>query len=59
MAGSFWGEKERIQYSVQVACQLPEVRDQLQVGAEVWIDEGKPGKQVEGIVPVRLLLGTG
>jgi hypothetical protein len=39
MAGSFCG-KERVQDIVQVACQLPEVLDQLQVGVEVWIDEG-------------------
>ena len=51
MAGSFWGEKERIQYSVQVACQLPEVRDQLQVGAEVWIDEGNRESRWKALCP--------
>jgi len=55
MAGSFWG-KERVQYPVQVACQLPEVLDQVQVGAKVWIDEGKQGTQGEAIVPEKLLL---
>jgi pyruvate kinase len=44
------------QYPVQVECQLPEVLDQLQVGAEVWIDEGKLGTQVEAILPEGLLL---
>ena len=44
------------QYPVQVECQLPEVLDQLQVGAEVWIDEGKLGTQVEAILPAGLLL---
>ena len=34
----------------------PEVLDQLQVGAEVWIDEGKLGTQVEAILPEGLLL---
>jgi len=43
------------QYPVQVACQLPEVLDQLQMGAQVWIDEGKLGTQVEAIVPEGLL----
>ena len=57
MAGSFWG-KECVQYPVQVACQLPEVLDQVQVGAKVWIDEGKPGTLVEAIVPEKLLLSV-
>ncbi len=43
-------------YPVQVACQLPEVLDQLRVGAEVWIDEGKLGTQVEAMLPEGLLL---
>jgi pyruvate kinase len=43
-------------YPVQVACQLPEVLDQLLVGAEVWIDQGKLGTQVEAILPEGLLL---
>jgi pyruvate kinase len=43
------------QYPVQVACQLPEVLDQLRVGTEIWIDEGKLGTQVEAILPEGLL----
>ena len=43
-------------YPIQVACQLPEVLDQLQVGTEVWIDDGKLGTQVEVILPEGLLL---
>jgi pyruvate kinase len=42
--------------SVQVECQFPEVLDQLQVGAEVWIDEGKLGSQVDAVLPEGLLL---
>jgi pyruvate kinase len=44
------------QSSVQVACQLPEVLDQVTVGAEVWIDEGRLGAEVEALLPEGLLL---
>lgn len=44
------------QFPVQATCQTPEVLDQLQVGAEVWIDEGKLGTHVEAILPEGLLL---
>ncbi len=44
------------QYPMQVECQLPEALDQLQVGAQVWIDEGRLGTQVEAILPEGLLL---
>ena len=43
-------------FPVQAACTLPEVLDQLQVGAEVWIDEGKLGTHVEALLPEGLLL---
>jgi pyruvate kinase len=43
-------------FAVQVACQLPEVLDQVPVGAEVWIDEGKLGTEVEAVLPEGLLL---
>ena len=41
MAGTFCG-KERVQDLVQVAYQLSEVLDQLQVGTEVWSSEDSP-----------------
>jgi pyruvate kinase len=44
------------QFPVQAVCQLPEVLDQLPIGAQVWIDEGKLGTQVEAIFPEGLLL---
>jgi pyruvate kinase len=37
-------------------CSLPEVLDQLQVGASVWIDDGHIGAQVESILPEGVLL---
>jgi pyruvate kinase len=43
-------------HSIQVGCQLPEVLAQLKIGAEIWIDEGKFGSQVEAILPEGLLL---
>jgi len=43
-------------YPVQASCQIPDVLEQLQVGAEVWIDDGKLGTQVESILPEGLLL---
>ncbi len=43
-------------FPVQAVCTLHEVLDQLQVGAEVWIDEGKLGTRVEAILPEGLLL---
>jgi pyruvate kinase len=43
-------------FAVQIACQLPEVLDQVPVGAEVWIDEGKLGTEVEAVLPEGLLL---
>jgi pyruvate kinase len=44
------------QAAVQVACQLPEVLDQVKVGAAVWIDEGRLGTEVEAVRPEGLLL---
>jgi pyruvate kinase len=44
------------QSAVQVACQLPEVLDQVPVGAEVWIDEGRLGTAVDARLPQGLLL---
>jgi pyruvate kinase len=40
----------------QAQCSLPEVLDQLQVGATVWIDDGHVGAQVESIYPKGVLL---
>ncbi len=37
-------------------CTLPEVHDQLQVGAQVWIDDGKIGTKVTTITPEGALL---
>jgi pyruvate kinase len=42
--------------AVQVACQLPEVLDQVQVGTAVWIDEGRIGTEVEAVRPEGVLL---
>jgi pyruvate kinase len=44
------------QAAVQVACQLPEVLDQVRVGAPIWIDEGRIGTEVEAVRPEGLLL---
>jgi pyruvate kinase len=44
------------QFPVQVACQIPEALEQVVVGAEIWIDEGKLGTQVEAVRPEGLLL---
>jgi pyruvate kinase len=40
----------------QAQCSLPEVLDQLQIGASVWIDDGHIGAQVESILPKGILL---
>jgi pyruvate kinase len=40
----------------QAQCSLPEVLDQLQIGASVWIDDGHIGAQVESILPEGVLL---
>ncbi len=40
----------------QAQCSLPEVLDQLQMGASVWIDDGHIGAQVESILPEGVLL---
>jgi pyruvate kinase len=40
----------------QANCTLPEVLDQLQVGATVWIDDGHIGAQVESISDEGVLL---
>ncbi|MFS8922959.1 pyruvate kinase [Synechococcus sp. B60.1] len=42
--------------SCQVACTLPEVLANLQVGATVWIDDGKIGARVVGIEPAGVVL---
>ncbi|OUL27857.1 pyruvate kinase [Nostoc sp. RF31YmG] len=40
----------------QANCSLPEVLNQLQVGATVWIDDGKLGAQVESLTPDGVML---
>jgi pyruvate kinase len=40
----------------QASCSLPEVLDQLQVGATVWIDEGRIGACVESVTEKGVLL---
>jgi pyruvate kinase len=35
----------------QASCTIPEILDRLQVGASVWIDDGKIGATVESIAP--------
>lgn len=40
----------------QATCTLPEVLDRLQVGATVWIDDGRIGGRVESITPEGVLL---
>jgi pyruvate kinase len=40
----------------QAQCSLPEVLDQLQVGATVWIDDGRIGGYVESITPEGVLV---
>jgi pyruvate kinase len=40
----------------QAQCSLPEVLDQLRIGALVWIDDGHIGAQVESILPEGALL---
>lgn len=40
----------------QATCSMPEVLDQLQVGATVWIDDGHIGARVESILPEGVLL---
>ncbi len=42
--------------SCQVACTLPEILAHLQVGATVWIDDGKIGARVVGIEPAGVVL---
>ncbi|MEO8613152.1 MAG: pyruvate kinase [Chloroflexota bacterium] len=36
-------------YPFQVECLIPEVFDQVQVGASIWIDDGRIGTQIESI----------
>ncbi len=36
-------------YPFQVECLIPEVFDQLQVGASIWIDDGRIGTQIESV----------
>ncbi len=43
-------------YPIQASCQIPEVLDQVKIGAPVWIDEGKLGTRVEKIVDDGLVL---
>lgn len=43
-------------FPIQAECMLPEVLDQLQPGAEVWINDGKMGTGVETILPEGVLL---
>ncbi len=45
-----------VEYPLQVECEIPNVLDQLRVGAQVWIDEGKLGTQVDEILPEGLVL---
>jgi pyruvate kinase len=40
----------------QASCSLPEILDQLQVGATVWIDDGHIGAQVESVTQPGVLL---
>lgn len=40
----------------QANCSIPEVLEQLKVGATVWIDDGNIGAQVESITPDGVLL---
>jgi pyruvate kinase len=40
----------------QATCTLPEVLDQLQVGAIVWIDDGRIGARVEALTQEGILL---
>lgn len=40
----------------QAQCSLPEVLDQLHIGASVWIDDGHIGAQIESILPEGVLL---
>lgn len=54
LTGSQAADTQR--FPLQVGCTLPEVLDQLRMGAEVWIDEGKLGTRVEAILPEGLLL---
>ncbi len=43
-------------FPIQAVCQLPEALEQLPVGAEVWVDEGKLGARVEAQLPEGLLV---
>lgn len=43
-------------YEFQASCTIPEILDQLRVGAVVWIDDGHIGAQVEAIAPEGVLL---
>lgn len=44
------------QYPVQVSCLLPEVLDQVEIDAPVWIDDGKIGARVAAFVAEGILL---
>lgn len=44
------------QYPVQASCLLPEVLDQVEIDAPVWIDEGKLGTRVAAFVAEGILL---
>ena len=43
-------------YPYQVSCKLPEVLDNLRMGAPVWFDDGKIGAIVKDIVPEGVVL---
>jgi pyruvate kinase len=43
-------------YPVQVQCSLPAVLDKLQVGEQIWLNEGKIGTQVIARLPQGILL---
>jgi len=42
--------------SCQISCTLPEVIDQLQIGASVWIDDGHLGARVTERIPEGVIL---
>jgi pyruvate kinase len=44
------------EFPFQARCGLPEVFDQIEVGAKVWLDEGKLGAKVEAIRPKGVVL---
>ncbi len=43
-------------YPLQASCTLPEILDQLQMGDQVWIDDGRIGAVVEELIAAGVLL---